>query len=118
MLRLAPLRVVYKQIKVFCDSFFQKRTKKLLSVTGSAKSADLDWLLDAIEKSLLLLFFRKEVLPCLFFFSLHKKEHIACARKAAEFAINPAASLTASAKGSAPLRRRPSPFRRPHGRAQ
>jgi len=26
----------------------------------------LDWLLDAIDKSLLLLFFRKEVLSCLF----------------------------------------------------
>jgi len=29
----------------------------------------LDWLSDAIEKSLLLLFFRKEVLSCLFPFS-------------------------------------------------
>jgi len=42
--------------------FFEKRTKKLLSVAGSTEAADLDWLSDAIDKSLLLLFFRKEVL--------------------------------------------------------
>jgi len=32
----------------------------------------LDWLLDAIDKSLLLLFFRKEVLSCLFSFSPYR----------------------------------------------
>jgi len=51
------------------SSFLKKRTKKLLSVSGSTESADLDWLADATDKSLLLLFFRKEVLSCLFSFS-------------------------------------------------
>jgi len=48
----------------------KKRTKKLFCPLRLASvSADLDRLLDATDKSLLLLFFRKEVLSCLFSFS-------------------------------------------------
>jgi hypothetical protein len=41
----------------------KKRTKKLLSVAGRTVLAHLNRLLDAISKSFLLLFFKKEVLP-------------------------------------------------------
>jgi hypothetical protein len=44
------------------SSFFKKRTKKPLSVTGCTGVALLNRLLDAISKSFLLLFFKKEVL--------------------------------------------------------
>jgi hypothetical protein len=41
----------------------KKRTKKLLSIAGSAVLAIFDRLLAAMSKSFLLLFFKKEVLP-------------------------------------------------------
>jgi hypothetical protein len=36
--------------------FFKKRTKKLLSIKGSAKSAHLNYMLAAMSKSFLVLF--------------------------------------------------------------
>jgi hypothetical protein len=44
------------------SSFLKKRTKKLLSIAGGTVLANLDDLLNAISKSFLLLFFKKEVL--------------------------------------------------------
>jgi hypothetical protein len=41
----------------------KKRTKKLLSLAGSNKLANLNRPLAAMSKSFLLLFFKKEVLP-------------------------------------------------------
>jgi hypothetical protein len=41
----------------------KKRTKKLLSIAGGTVLDHLDRVLDAISKSFLLLFFKKEVLP-------------------------------------------------------
>ncbi len=43
-------------------SFLKKRSKKLLSVAIGTVLALLDYVLDAISKSFLLLFFKKEVL--------------------------------------------------------
>jgi hypothetical protein len=43
-------------------SFLKKRSKKLLSVTGSTKFTDFALMLRAIDKNFLLLFFKKEVL--------------------------------------------------------
>jgi NAD(P)-dependent dehydrogenase (short-subunit alcohol dehydrogenase family) len=50
------------RFKEASSSFLKKRTKKLLSVAGGAILAHLVCLLDAIGKSFLLLFFKKEVL--------------------------------------------------------
>jgi len=47
------------------SSFLKKRTKKLLSVTGGTQLAKLNHPPDAISKSFLLLFFKKEVLSFL-----------------------------------------------------
>jgi hypothetical protein len=41
----------------------KKRTKKLLTVTGSINAGWLTWRSEAIGKSFLLLFFKKEELP-------------------------------------------------------
>jgi hypothetical protein len=43
----------------------KKRTKKLLSLAGITKVADVAPTLAAMSKSFLLLFFKKEVLPAL-----------------------------------------------------
>jgi len=43
--------------------FLKKRTKKLLSVSRSIRAAGSALLVEATEKSFLLLFFKKEVLP-------------------------------------------------------
>jgi multidrug efflux system outer membrane protein len=45
-------------------SFLKKRSKKLLSVSGSTESTWVGLGHGAIDKSFLLLFFKKEVLPC------------------------------------------------------
>jgi hypothetical protein len=47
------------------SSFLKKRTKKLLSIAGGTVLALLNRRQDAIDKSFLLLFFKKEVLPVL-----------------------------------------------------
>jgi hypothetical protein len=46
-------------------SFLKKRTKKLLSIAGSTRAARVNHLPDAMGKSFLLLFFKKEGLPFL-----------------------------------------------------
>jgi hypothetical protein len=43
--------------------FFEKKTKKLLSLEGSCVFAVTDLMLRAMSKSFLLLFFKKEELP-------------------------------------------------------
>jgi len=48
--------------------FLKKEPKNFYPFRAASESTHLDSLLDAIDKSLLLLFFRKEVLSCLFSF--------------------------------------------------
>jgi hypothetical protein len=56
-----PASVAHQaKLKEESSSFLKKRTKKLFSVTGITRVAWLNTVSDAMSKSFLLLFFKKE----------------------------------------------------------
>jgi hypothetical protein len=77
-------------VKEGSSSFLKKRTKKLLLIKGSNRLATLNDPPDAMSKSFLVLFFKKELLPS---FTGYKPLRLSAAPKLRRWDIYPVANV-------------------------